>query len=287
MKRMNPFLAWALFLLGAGIFLLLKNLGVFQEWGEAAWGGIFAVVGLAFVIWFVTDRQRYWRAIAGFTLLGIGALILLGWRNVSLGNWGGALALLSVALGFWAVSLAGADNWWAVIPAGVLTVVGLLVGLGADLSKAPWLAAFFAGLGLVFLLLYLVRFGQHDTHWAGIPAAALLLVGLVTWVGAQSLTVFVSDWWPAVLILIGIVLLVLFLLSRRPPGLLPPVPVQEPALETPVVAPVAPVAPPATQQPFMTQEPAPLAPAEEQPADIYDVLAEQPPEPKTDDEPWG
>jgi hypothetical protein len=277
MKRTNQFLAWALFLLGAGIFLLLQNLGVFQEWGEAAWGGIFAAVGLAFVIWFIIDRERYWRAIAGFTLLGIGAVILLEWRNVSLGAWGGALVLLGVALGFWAVSLARADNWWAVIPAGVLTVVSLLVGLGADLSQASWLAAFFVGLGLVFLLLYLVRFGQNDTRWAGIPAAALLLVGLVTWVGAQGLSTLVNQWWPAVLILVGVVLLVLFLVTRRAPGIPAPAPIQEPISVAPVTEGAL------TVQPVSARQSAAPAPASEEPADIYELLAEQPPEPTTDD----
>jgi hypothetical protein len=270
MKRISPFLAWGLFLLGAGVFLLLKNLGVFQQWGEVAWGGVFAVVGLAFVIWFIIDRERYWRAIAGFTLLGIGAVILLGARSVSLGDWSGALVLFGVALGFWAVLLAHADNWWAVIPAGVLTVVGLLVGLGADLGQAVWLAAFFVGLGLVFLLLYLVRFGQNDTRWAGIPAAALLLVGLVTWVGAQGGATLVKQWWPAILIVVGLVLLILFLATRRPSGLLPAPAVQQPSPGLPATQPPA-VPAPGVQE---SVEPAP--------ADIYDVLAQQPPETETD-----
>jgi hypothetical protein len=283
MKRTNPFLTWALFLLAAGIFLLLKNLGVFKEWGEVAWGGIFAVVGLAFVIWFIVDRERYWRAIAGFTLLGIGAVILLGWRNISLGTWQSALILFGVALGFWAVLLAHTDNWWAVIPAGVLTEVGLLVGLGADLSKPNWMAAFFVGLGLVFLLLYLVRFGQHDTRWAGIPAAALLLVGLVTWVATLGGSTIVKQWWPVLLILAGLALLLLYLLSRRPPGVLPVAPVQEPGPGAPVVEPGAPVTQtPASKLPWL-QEPVASAPAEPKTEDIYDVLAEQPPETTTGD----
>ena len=279
MKRTNPLLAWALFVLAAGIFLLLKNLGVFKEWGEVAWGGIFAVVGLAFVIWFFVDRERYWRSIAGFTLLGIGAVILLGWRNVDLGNWQSALVLFGVALGFWAVLLAHADTWWAVIPAGVLTEIGLLVGLGADLSKPTWMAAFFVGLGLVFLLLYLVRFGQHDTRWAGVPAAALLLVGLVTWVATLGGSTIVKQWWPVLLILVGLVLLLLYLLTRRPPGVLPVAPVQEPGPGAPVGEPGAPVTQaPAAKLPWL-QEPVASAPVEPQTEDIYDVLAEQPPEP--------
>ena len=218
MKRANEMLAWALFLLVAGIFLLLKNLGVFKQWGEVIWGGLFAAVGLAFIIWFIIDRERWWRAIAGFTLLGIGAVILLGWQNVELGDWRGALVLFGVALGFWAVLLAHADNWWAVIPAGVLTVVGLLVGLHADLTQAGWLAALLVGLGLVFALLYLVRFGQHDTHWAGIPAAALLLVGVVTLVGALGVATPVQQWWPILLVAAGLALLLISLLSRRHRG---------------------------------------------------------------------
>jgi hypothetical protein len=258
-------------LLGAGIFLLLKNLGVFQQWGEIVWGGLFAVVGLAFVIWFIVDRERYWRAIAGFTLLGIGAVILLSWRNVNLGDWRSALVLFGVALGFWAVLLAHADNWWAVIPAGVLTVVGLLVGLGADLNQPIWLAALLVGLGLVFLLLYLVRFGQHDTRWAGIPAAALLLMGLVTWVGAPSGAADLKKFWPVALILAGLVLLVLFLLTRRPRAALPPAPVQEPGQGAPVLE-----TPPA-QEPSTGPIGAPPA------GDIYDVLAQQPVGPTVED----
>jgi hypothetical protein len=271
MKRTNQLLSWALFLLGAGLFLLLKNFGVFQQWGETLWGGLFAVVGLAFIIWFIVDRERYWRAIAGFTLLGIGAVILLSWRNVNLGDWRSALVLFGVALGFWAVLLAHADNWWAVIPAGVLTVVGLLVGLGADLSQSIWLAALFVGLGLVFLLLYLVRFGQHDTRWAGVPAASLLLVGLVTWVNALGGSTQLKNFWPVALILAGLVLLALFLLTRRPRAALPPAPVEEPGQGAPV-----PEMPPA-QQPAAVPIGAPPA------GDIYDVLAQQPVEPTMDE----
>jgi hypothetical protein len=267
MKRTSPFLAWALFLVAAGAFLLLKNLGVFQQWGEVAWGGLFAVVGMAFIIWFIADRERYWRAIAGFTLLGIGAVILLGWRNISLGDWPGAFVLFGVALGFWAVLLAHADNWWAVIPAGVLTVVGVLVGLGADFREAAWLAALFGGLGLVFLFLYVARFGQHDTRWAGIPAAALLLVGLVTWVGTLGGSAGVQRFWPIVLVLAGFVFLVVWLLTRRPPEIARPAPVREP-----VESPPAPAAAPPPKEPSV--EPPTASPS----PDIYEVLAQQPPE---------
>jgi hypothetical protein len=126
MKIRTHRLAWAVFFLFAGAFLLLNNLKVFREFGDGIWGGLFAVVGLGFLIWFLIDRQRTWRAIAGFPLLTIGVLLLLDWRGINLGVWQAALVMFGVALGFWTVLLSGDDTWWALIPAGVLTLMGVL-----------------------------------------------------------------------------------------------------------------------------------------------------------------
>jgi hypothetical protein len=207
-RRVSERMAWAIALLAIGIFLLLKNLGVFGSLGDAIWGGLFAAVGLGFLIWFLAGSDRWWRAIAGFSLLSIGILILLGWRGITLGNWAGSVVMFGVALGFWAVVLVHPDNWWAVIPAGVLTVVGVLAGFQGQLSREAWLAAFTVGLGLVFGLLYVLRFGQHDTRWAAIPAVALILLGLVTWINSVSTKRGLLQWWPLLLAIGGLALLI-------------------------------------------------------------------------------
>lgn len=82
MKSHRHGLAWALFLLAAGVFLLLKNQGVFKENGEIIWGGLYILVGIGLLVWFLMDRARQWRAIAGFPLLSIGGVILLAWRGI-------------------------------------------------------------------------------------------------------------------------------------------------------------------------------------------------------------
>lgn len=269
MKLSNHKLAWAVFLLGSGVFLLLKGLGVFKDYGEALWGGMFVLVGAGFVAWFLIDRQRSWRAIAGFPLLAIGALILLGWRGVSLGDWQAALVLFGVALGFWTVLLAHDDNWWALIPAGVFTLMGLLIGFQARLSEDTWLGFFFVGLAAVFGLLYLLRLGQKDTAWAGIPAAAFLLVGVVTLVDASGTTGIVTQWWPVLLLVLGAVLLVFAL--HRAEVVPPPMPASEP------IQPFPSPSTPATERPASVTP----APASDQPLDIYSVLAQQPADDKS------
>ncbi|MCX6029991.1 MAG: hypothetical protein NT169_11935 [Chloroflexi bacterium] len=292
MKLRNQSFAWAAFLFLAGVFLLLKNLAVFGIWGEAAWGGLFALAGLGFLVWFVFDSGRWWRAIPGFTLASIGAEILLSWQHVNLGDWRGALVMFGLALGFWTVLIVHRDNWWAVMPGGILTLLGVLNGvngLQGRLSQEGWLALFFLGLGLVFALLYLVRFGQEDTHWAGVPAAALLLLGVVTLFGAFAVPAIIAQWWPLLLIVAGVGLALGSLTRTHPPATPTVAPVEDfaaipPAAGTSVVA----TLPEAGSLPEKAAPPAiaatlPEAPKtsatlakEDAPADIYALLKQQP-----------
>lgn len=268
MKIRSHQLIWALFLLAAGAFLLLKNNGVFRDFGDAIWGGLFALMGVGFLAWFLLDRQRHWRAIAGFPLLASGVVFLLAWRGVSLGDWQAAVVLLSLALGFWTVLLTHEDNWWALIPAGALTLMAVLTGFQARLNEGAWLGIFLLGLGFVFGLLYLLRLGQQDTGWAGIPAAAFFLIGLVTLVSALELTGLLAQWWPALLLVGGLVMLFLAVNQLGPTA--PAETVSRPPMPSAVGPSQPAVVPPAP--------PPASSPAQEPPVDIYTMLAKQPKE---------
>jgi hypothetical protein len=268
MKIRTHRLAWAAFLLIAGAFLLLNNLKVFREFGDGIWGGLFALVGLVFLIWFLIDRQRTWRAIAGFPLLTIGIMLLLTWRGINLGVWQAALVMFGVALGFWTVLLSHDENWWALIPAGVLTLMGVLIGFQASLSEAAWLAVFFLGLAVVFGMLYLLRLGQQDTAWAGVPAAAFLLIGVVTLVGASNLAGPVAQWWPILLLVAGVIMLILAL--RSPESSVP----SDAATSQPAPALPGASAIPSPDRP--ASSPGSSQPGDAPPIDIYALLAQQP-----------
>lgn len=304
MRRPGQSFWWAIFLVVAGIFLLLKGLEVFGPWGEPIWGGLYAVTGLGFLIWFLAGMQRWWRAIPGFTLLGIGTVNLLAWRGVDLGDWRGALVVLSIALGFWAVLISHPDNWWAEMPAGLLTVIGLLNGLQTliSLNEVAWLALFLAGAGLVFFLLSVVRFGQHDTRWAAIPAAALLLMGIVVAFDELKAAPFIKQGWPALLVVAGVALLILWFSQGRVPQPPPRPTAAEPDWLAPQPAPGAsvteslpdtagrpeaarPPEPAGPSEPPQSEAPTPTAVAPNSPGktgeatvNIYELLAQQPPD---------
>ncbi|MGC8779484.1 MAG: hypothetical protein ACP5UQ_01325 [Anaerolineae bacterium] len=265
--RSHPFM-WALSFLLAGAFLLLKNFGVFRDLGDAIWGGVFAAMGAGFLAWYLLDRERVWRAIAGFPLLTVGALLILAWQKINLGDRQAAAVLFGVALGFWAVLLTHDNNWWAILPAGILTVLSALTSVQDRLSASAWLGFFVLGLGIVFGLLYLLRLGQQDAGWAGLPAAAFLLLGLATLAAAFNLPGLVAFWWPAGLVVVGALLLIFALPWPAPAA----TPASAPSTEAQPTAAAAPAHVNAAPRPA-AQAPATEA---EAPVDIYALLQQQP-----------
>jgi hypothetical protein len=264
MKRINAGWLWAGFFVLIGILLLLWNFGVLGPLGTAIWGGLYIAAGLVFLAWFFTDRTRRWEAVAGTTLIGTGAITLLQWQQIALGDWKLALVLLSVALGFWLVAIFRPADWWAILPAGVLTLEGLLMGLARQLSPQAFDALFLAGLGAVFAMVFLLRLRKGDARWALVPAVALALTGLVSWFNVTENSADLLRLWPAALIVLGIVIGFLTLSRRSKPA---------PAAAKPATAPDASVMAPGAAR--VEDLPEAAAPGN---VDIYDVIKNQPAE---------
>ena len=264
MKKINPGFLWAGFFVLVGVFLLLSNLGVFGPWGDAIWGGLFVLAGIGFLAAFVRDRLHRWEAIAGTTLISGGGVILLQWQNVALGDWTLGIVLLGLALGFWLIAIFRREDWWAILPAGVLTLQGLLVGMGRDLRPLTFNALFLMGLGAVFGLIYLLRLRFGDARWALVPAVAFALLGLVWLIGVDESSPVWMQWWPVLLIAAGLILGFLAY-SRRgvaAPKQAPAVAAEEPGA----------IAAPGTSR----VEELPEAPAGN--VDIYELIKNQPKE---------
>jgi len=294
MKRLNQPVGWGLFLLLGGIFLLLWKLGVMGPWGDLAWGAIYALAGLGFLIWFAFGVSQWWRAIPAFTLLSIGAMIILGWRGVNLGEWRAPIVLFGMALGFWAIVIVRKEHWWALVPAGVLTTVGVLFGLWSRLTDAGRPAVLYIGIGLVFLLLYAIRYDEADARWASVPAGALLLLGVATLAAALELPGVLADWWPISLVVAGLVLTTLGFAVRRPAAVAPAPSYGPGGFEELPPAPGASVLtdlPPAESLPATPAPAAPVAATPSKPGgeaeevDIYKMIEEQPAEKPLDDLP--
>jgi peptidoglycan/LPS O-acetylase OafA/YrhL len=110
-----------------------------------------------------------------------------------------------------------AEQWWAILPSGFMAVLAGVIALTATVTRLETLGAIlFAGMGVVFALLYLLA-GKRRHWWALIPAGVLLLFGLLTYAVDSGVQTALWQWWPSALIVVGAVLAFLSTVRRAPP----------------------------------------------------------------------
>jgi hypothetical protein len=204
MKRFESALIWGILLIVGGVLLLLQSLDVLAEVTGLVWAGIFAVTGLIFLALFLQNNQeRWWAAIPGFALLGLA--LVVGTQGVaeSLSGWGGPMFLGALSLGFWAIYVANRSLWWSIIPGGVLITLAAVTISDMVFPAMDTGTIFFLGMGLTFLLVYLLPTPLGQMRWAIIPAVVMLVLAVI--VGMQSYRGF-QYLWPVALIVVGVYL---------------------------------------------------------------------------------
>ncbi len=204
MRRFEVHVVGGILLIAAGALFLLQNFGILAV-GAYFWPLLFGAGGAVFLYVFLTNRANWWAVIPGFVLLSLAALIALDQFAPQVGEtWGGALFLCGIGAAFWVVYFTKREQWWAVIPGGVLLTIGLVTGLSSVLEGVEMGGVFFLGLGLTFGLLSLLPTPEGRMKWALIPAGVLLAMGLI--ITAAATAVF-NYLWPVALILAGLAML--------------------------------------------------------------------------------
>jgi hypothetical protein len=202
MRRIDRTLLLGLALAGAGVLILLQNLGFLGPLENAFWALLFGTGGVGFMALLARNRAHWWAAIPGSALLGIGVLIALDDLAPAFAHtWGGALFLGMIGLGFWVVYLACRACWWAIIPAGALSTLALIAGLSERVASRDLGWIFFLGLSATFGLLYLLPTNEGRRRWAIYPAAVLLAMAVLT---LAAMAEMANLLWPAALILAGL-----------------------------------------------------------------------------------
>jgi hypothetical protein len=199
MKQMNWRVITGLLLVVAGALLLLQTFNIVSFLWDAIWAVLLAGGGVCFLLAFLGNRSHWWAAIPGMALLGLGGLVGLSILELD-ASFGGSMFLVLISAGFWLVYLRARENWWAMIPGGVLLTLAAIAGLD---QFVPWVGTsglFFLGLALTFALVYLLPTPSGRMSWALIPAGVLFLIGLIITLATSSVLNLLA---PAALILGG------------------------------------------------------------------------------------
>ncbi|MBW7881150.1 MAG: hypothetical protein H3C34_00690 [Caldilineaceae bacterium] len=195
---------WGLLLIALGGFFLLQATGILGALSDLFWTLAFGVAGLVFLYVCFTDLEtRWWAAIPGFTLMGLAATVFYSsFAPPFLSDMSGAIFLGSIGAGFLIVFLTNPRRWWALIPAGaLLSIAGVVLMESLPFPLLNPASVLFIGLGVTFGLLGLLStYLQTNLRWAYIPAAVLLVLGLVVTTPFAGSMAFI---WPLALIAVG------------------------------------------------------------------------------------
>ena len=190
-----------------GIILLLAQLELIRFSGPL-WGMLALFAGSAiFLARWLSNTAEWWPLIPGVIMFSWGLSTLLGllgvadWLVQLVGFVGSALPFLYIFL------RNRKENWWALIPGGVLLVVGVATLLGEVLG-GDWVPALIQlGIALAFFAIFLVN---RRNWWALLPAGVLLLAAI----GESPLGASIGQLWPLIPIAFGLVVVVRTLLRR-------------------------------------------------------------------------
>lgn len=197
------FFGAGLILIG-GLFLAQQLLGLEIKLGAVIIGVLFALGAAAFLFVMLQRRENWWAAIPGMTLLGLAVLISFGSLFPKFfDRFGGSIFLGSIGLAFLIVLLMKHENWWAVIPMGVLFTLALVAGVGDSLGGWAVSAILFLGIAVTFAAIGLMPVGRNE-KWPWIPAGICGAIGTCFMLfSSQMMESFAGLIWPAILVIFG------------------------------------------------------------------------------------
>jgi len=201
MSKRNSSMIWGIILVVAGVVFLLQSLGIVDEIGPLVFAPIFGVAGLAFVTVYLRNKKSWWALIPGFGLLGLASMMLIDMFLPRVGTIVGAGILLgALAASFLVIYATERENWWALIPCGVLSTLSGITILGELFPSFDAGLLIFLGLGATFFVVALTPAPEGSRRWALIPGCVLTVFGAILL--AES-TTFFAYLWPALLIIAG------------------------------------------------------------------------------------
>ena len=119
---------WAMLLAGyvllaIALLIALTTLDILRD--EAVAGYVLLAIALPFLAVYYRDRAQWWALIPAYVLLAVGVMVgLLGLGFLS-DLMVPAYVLFAVAIPFFVVYALDRRNWWALIPGGIMALVGL------------------------------------------------------------------------------------------------------------------------------------------------------------------
>lgn len=168
--------AWVFFSIAILVGLLILEVHPVQLIGIVA----LLEIGAPFTAAYLFKKENRWMLIPAYVMLALSVLLALTMLHLSTEILG-AVGLLTAALPFWVIYINNRTNWWALLPAGIIGLLGSGMLVLFSLAQQPsgiFYVVLNAMLAAVFVAVWLA-FRQFDgALWiaSGFTVAAVLSI---------------------------------------------------------------------------------------------------------------
>jgi hypothetical protein len=162
-------------------------------------------IALSFFVVYLNNRTRQWALLVAYIMFVLSLAPAMSSGGGDTAAYFGSVFLLAVALPFFIVYFRSDKNWWAIIPAGVITTVAIVATLGI----AGWIhdtqsggisnAILMGGLAATFAVVWL----RNAKPWAKVTTIVLAALAVASVFFASYTDIF----WPVAIVLAGVYLL--------------------------------------------------------------------------------
>jgi hypothetical protein len=171
---------------------------------------VLTAIALPFLVVFLRNRSQWWALIPFYVLIVIGIMIGLVEWHIMPDVFVATYVLTVIALPFLVVFLRNRGNWWALIPAYVLLVIGVMIALVELRVLSDLLIPAYVLLAIA--LPFFVVFARNPKNWWSlIPGGILAFIGFSFLLATAAVQVVGA----AALIVAGVVILVLQLVRKK------------------------------------------------------------------------
>lgn len=172
---------WAL-LIPAYVMIAIAAIGAMAVLdlldGDIMGSFVLVLVAAPFLAVYLRNREHWWALIPSFILFAIALMLLLTTLNVLGDDLIAPFILYAIAIPFLVVYFRNKkENWWALIPAYAMIVIGTMVGLIETRILGDMLIPAYIMLAIA-LPFFVVYFRNRENWWALIPGGIMAFIGL-------------------------------------------------------------------------------------------------------------
>jgi len=192
---------WALIPGGIMLFLAMTTLLVDNVGGEWVGSLFLFLIALSFFVVYLNNHSRTWALLVAYIMFVLSIAPAMASGGGDTAAYFGSVFLFAIALPFFVIYFRSPENWWAIIPAGVMTTLSVIATLGI----AGWIkdaqtggysnALLMGGLAATFAVVWL----RNAKAWAKVVTIILGVLAIVSVFFVSYYDMF----WPVAIILAG------------------------------------------------------------------------------------